>query len=154
MTRSMHSIPATRLLVFAAVLAVAATACSASAGAGKAPAADPAGAPGVAAPNPAASSGERDVAAIAKELQAATARHDGAAVDAAELLLANRLGRAQLDALESTYRLALADINVAMVSHDAQGIARNRAAFETLCAAGSLTSLLQGCDSDLATVMR
>ena len=41
-----------------------------------------------------------------------------------------------------------------MVSHDARGIARHRAEFETLCASGTLTSLLQDCDADLATVMR
>jgi len=154
MTRHIQPVQATRLLIAGAVLALAAAACSTGSGSGNAPAADPAGAPAVAAPNPAASPGQRDVADIAKELKAATARHDGPAVDAAELLLASRLGRAQLDALESTYRLALADIRVAMASHDAQGIARHRAAFDSLCAHGTLTSQLEDCDADLATVMR
>ena len=154
MTRSKHSIPATRLLILAAVLAAAAAACSAGSGSGNAPAADPVGAPAVAAPNPAASSSERDVAAIVKDLKAASARHDVSVENAARELLASRLGRAQLDSLESTYRLALADIATAMVNHDATGIARHRAEFERLCAHGSLTSLLQDCDADLATVMR
>ena len=156
MNRSMHPIPAPRLLMLGVVLAAAATACSGS-GSGDpsaASAGDPGGAGAVAAPRPVASSGELDVAAIATDLRSASARHDGRAEDAARELLANRLGHAQLDALESTYRLVLADIEVAMVSHDAQGIARHRAEFETLCTSGTLTSLLQDCDADLATVLR
>ena len=156
MTRSIHPVAPARLLMLGAVLAAAAIACtsgSGTSGISAAGAAGPGGAGAVAAPSPAAA-GELDVAGIANDLRAAAARHDGPAEAAGRELLANRLGRAQLDSLESTYRLLLADIEVAMVSHDAQGIARHRAEFETLCANGSLTSLLQDCDADLATVMR
>lgn len=157
MTRSIHPVAPARLLMLGAVLAVAATACSVGSNSSDTPAAqggDSGGAQGAAAPLPAAPSRELDVAAIANDLRAAADRHDASAEAAGRELLANRLGRAQLDSLESTYRLLLADIEVAMVSHDARGIARHRAQFETLCASGTLTSLLQDCDADLATVMR
>jgi hypothetical protein len=157
MTRFMHPVPATRLLILGAVLAAVAAACTAGSGSGDtsaARAADPGAASGVASPAPAASPGGLDVGGIANDLRAATARHDVRAADADRELLANRLGRAQLDSIESTYRLLLADLDVAMASHDAQGIARHRAEFETLCAPGTLTGLLQDCDADLAAVMR
>ena len=156
MTRSIHPVAPARLLMLGAVLAAAAIACSAgsnSSDISAASVADPGGAGAVAAPSPAAAR-ELDVAGIANDLRAAADRHDGSAEAAGRELLANRLGRAQLDSLESTYRVLLADIEVAMVSHDARGIARHRAEFETLCASGSLTSLLQDCDADLAMVMR
>jgi hypothetical protein len=136
-----------------AVLAAAAMACTTGADGRDTSAADPGGAGAVAAPGPAAP-GELDVARIANDLRAAAARHDGPAEAAGRELLANRLGRAQLDSLASTYRLLLADLEVAMVSHDAQGIARHRGEFETFCASGSLTSLLEDCDADLATALR
>jgi hypothetical protein len=156
MTRSIHPVPAARLLMLGAVLAAATIACTAGADGSDisaAGAANPGGAGTVAAPSPAAA-GDLDVAGIANDLRAAAARHDGPAEAAGRELLANRLGRAQLASLESTYRLLLADLEVAMVSHDAQGIARHRAEFETLCASGTLTGLLQDCDADLATVLR
>ena len=156
MTRSIHPVPAARLLMLGAVLAAASIACSAGSDSSdiiSAAGAAPGGAGTVAAPSPAAA-GELAVAKIANDLRAAAARHDGPAEAAGRELLANRLGRAQLDSVESTYRLLLADLEVAMVSHDAQGIAQHRATFETLCASGTLTSLLQDCDADLAMVMR
>ena len=156
MTRFMHPGPATRLLMVGAVLAAAATACTGGSAGSDTPAghaADPGGAGAVGAPS-SALSGELDVAGIANDIRAAAARQDGSAEAASREQLANRLGRAQLDSLESTYRVLLADIKVAMVSHDATGITRHRAEFETLCASGSLTSLLQDCDADLATVLR
>jgi len=156
MTRSKHP-AAARLLIVSAILAAAVAACSGSFGSGdpsSAGAAEPGTARGAAAPNPAASSGDLDLAGIAADLRAASARHDGPAETADRELLATRIGHAQLESLESTYRLALADVHVAMVSHDAAGIAAHRAEFERLCGPGTLASLLYDCDADLATVMR
>ena len=102
MTRSIHPVPAARLLMLGSVLAAAAIACTAGSGGTGNPAAraaDPGGAGAVAAPSPAAS-GELDVAVIANDVRAAAARQDGFAEAAGRELLANRLGRAQLTKLK------------------------------------------------------
>jgi hypothetical protein len=153
MNRSMNPVAATRLLILGAALAAVTAACGAGFNVPAAGAADP-GANGVVVPSPAAVSAELDVARIAKDLRAASARHDSPTANADQELLASRLGRDQLESLDSTYRLALADVQVAMVSHDATGIAQHRAEFERLCGPGTLASLLYDCDADLATVMR
>jgi hypothetical protein len=154
MNRSMNPVAATRLLILGAALAAVTAACGAGFNVSAAGAADPGGANGVAVPSPATVSAELDVVRIAKDLRAASARHDSPTANADQELLASRLGRAQLESLDSTYRLALADVQVAMVSHDATGIAQHRAEFERLCGPGTLASLLYDCDADLATVMR
>src|SRR6185436_16985552 len=109
MNRSMNPVAATRLLILGAALAAVTAACGAGFNVTAAGAADP-GANGVAVPSPAAVSAELDVARIAKDLRAASARHDTPTANADQELLASRLGRAQLESLDSTYRLALADV--------------------------------------------
>src|SRR5262245_12097158 len=157
MTRSIHPDRAVRVLIAGFVLAAVVAACSTTSGRSDA------GGAGVLATSPApaaapirapVSRDARDVARIVTDLRAASVRHDATAEVVYRNELANRLGADALGSLEATYRLARADVHTAMISHDAQGIALHRAQFETLCARGSLTRLLEDCDADLTAAMR
>jgi hypothetical protein len=157
MTRFVRPVSPARLLIVGAVLVAAAAACSTGSGgtrsAGSGQTATGQEQPAVASRtvhSPAA----RNVAGIVSDLRAAAVRHDATAEVTYRNELASRLGADALGSVEATYHIALADLQTAMIRHDAQGIAGARARFETLCATGSLTRQLEDCDADLATVMR